>query len=62
VSDISLHFPWPVLLFAFLLVGWPGFLAGGVVGALLWPTRRILGALAGALLLDVLWAALAWRL
>ncbi len=48
MSDISLHFsPLELIVFSPVL-GWPGLIAGGVIGALLWRKRRILGGALGA--------------
>jgi hypothetical protein len=59
MSDIAITFPWPVLLLAFGAMGWPGLLIGAGLGAALWRRHRIVGALLGAVVLDVGWAA-AW--
>lgn len=49
MSDISLHFsPLELILFSPVL-GWPGLIAGGALGALVWRKRRILGGLLGAI-------------
>jgi hypothetical protein len=56
VSDIAITFPWPVLVAAVLLIGWPGFLLGGTLGLLVWRAHRIIGGVVGAFALDLLWA------
>jgi Na+/proline symporter len=38
-----------------LLLGCPGLLLGGILGALLWRRRRLVGALLGAVAGFVLW-------
>ena len=49
MSDISFHFsPLELALYS-PLWGWPGLIGGAVVGALVWPKRRILGGVLGAL-------------
>jgi len=49
VSDISFHVsPLELILFSPVL-GWPGLVAGAVIGALLWKKRRILGGVVGAI-------------
>jgi hypothetical protein len=50
MSDISIEFDWYVLPLVVLIIGWPGLLIGGIVGAITWRWRRIVGALLGALL------------
>ena len=48
MSDISLHFsPLELIVFSPVL-GWPGLIAGGVLGGLSWRKRRILGGALGA--------------
>lgn len=44
MSDISLNFTWLDWIAIALLLGWPGLLAGGALGALIWPKRRIAAA------------------
>jgi hypothetical protein len=58
MSDISMTFPWPVLVIFFLAIGWPGFLIGGLLGALAWRAHRVIGGIIGALALDCAWAFL----
>lgn len=49
MSDISFHVsPLELILFSPVL-GWPGLVAGAVIGALLWKKRRILGGVVGAI-------------
>lgn len=48
MSDISLHITWLDLLLASPVLGWPGLIAGGALGALFWRRRRILGGALGA--------------
>jgi hypothetical protein len=56
LSDISIHVTWlDVALWAPVL-GWPGLIAGGLLGALLWKRRRMLGAVLGALAGSLAWA------
>lgn len=49
MSDISIKFEWWELLLISPVLGWPGLVAGGAIGAALWPRRRILGAFVGAI-------------
>jgi hypothetical protein len=47
VSDISISIsPLELVLFSWVL-GWPGLIAGGLLGALVWKKRRMLGGLLG---------------
>ena len=56
MSDISINVTWlDVALWAPVL-GWPGLIVGGLIGALAWRKRRILGAVLGALACSVLWS------
>lgn len=49
MSDISFHFsPLELVLYSWVL-GWPGLIAGAVLGALLWKKRRIVGGVLGAI-------------
>lgn len=50
MSDISLNFEWWEWLIASPVLGWPGLIAGGVIGAALWPKRRLLGGAIGAII------------
>jgi len=49
LSDIGIHIGLFDLLMFAILTGWPGILFGGVSGAILWHSRRITGALLGAI-------------
>ncbi len=55
MSDISLTFTWWELLLFSPMLGWPGLFAGGVLGALLWRKRPIVGAVVGAMVGNLLW-------
>ena len=49
MSDISINMsPIELILFSWVL-GWPGLIVGGVLGALFWKRRRILGGVLGAI-------------
>jgi hypothetical protein len=48
MSDISINIAWWELLIISPLLGWPGAIAGGLLGALLWRKRPILGGVIGA--------------
>jgi uncharacterized membrane protein len=48
MSDISINITWWELLIVSPVLGWPGAIAGGLVGALLWRKRPILGGAIGA--------------
>ena len=63
MSDIRLEFGWDAILLIALMIGWPGLVICGTIGALAWRRRRAIGALAGALAGLVLWAGaqVAWR-
>ena len=54
MSDISINITWFDLLVFSPVLGWPGLILGGAVGALAWPKRRILGGVLGALVGNVL--------
>jgi hypothetical protein len=51
MSDISLDYGLFGTVMLFILLGWPGFVGGALIGAtigtLAWTTRRILGCLIG---------------
>jgi len=57
MSDISLDVTWFDALLFVLLIGSPGLIGGGVIGAIAWRRHRIAGGLLGALSGLVLWAA-----
>lgn len=57
MSDISIQFTVVELLLIGAVIGLPGALIGLAVGALASRRRRGMGALAGAVLGDTLWAA-----
>ncbi len=50
MSDISINITWLDLLIVSPAYGWPGLLAGGAAGALLWRKRRVAGAAFGAII------------
>jgi hypothetical protein len=56
LSDIKIDFEWWELVLFSPIVGWPGIIAGGVVGALAWRQRPILGGTIGATAGNFLWA------
>lgn len=49
MSDISINITWLDLLIVSPIYGWPGLLAGGALGAVLWRKRRIAGGVIGAI-------------
>jgi hypothetical protein len=53
VSDIKLEFTWWELLLVSPLLGWPGAIAGAILGAFVWRKRPILGGALGALVGNV---------
>jgi len=50
MSDISLNFEWWEWLIASPVLGWPGLIAGCAIGAAIWPKRRLLGGVLGAII------------
>jgi Na+/proline symporter len=60
VSDISLDHLWPGFLLLSPVLGWPGLIAGAVLGAWAWKKRRIAGGVIGALVGN--FAVFFWRL
>ena len=48
MSDISFGSDWEYLI-ASPVLGWPGAIAGALIGALLWKRRRIAGGVIGAI-------------
>ncbi|MCE9521992.1 MAG: hypothetical protein K8S25_06105 [Alphaproteobacteria bacterium] len=50
MSDISINITWWDLLVFSPVLGWPGAIAGGLLGARLWRKRPILGGAIGALI------------
>ena len=59
MSDISFKFEWWELLLYSPVIGWPGLLAGALLGALAWKRRRIVGGVLGAIAGNLIWAATA---
>jgi hypothetical protein len=49
MSDIAIKITWWDLIIFSPVLGWPGAILGGILGALLWRTRPILGGTIGAL-------------
>ena len=49
VSDIKIEFEWWELVLFSPILGWPGFFAGAVAGAIAWKKRPILGGVLGAI-------------
>ena len=58
MSEIGLHWTVPGALSVLLAIVAPGGLAGALVGARVWPTRRVAGAAAGGLIGTVAGATL----
>ena len=56
MSDISITFTWWELLLYSPLLGWPGLFTGGVLGAIVWRKRPIIGAVLGAIVGNLLFA------
>lgn len=57
MSDIGiLNDPISLIVIA-LLLGTPGFLLGGIPGALLWRSHRVAGAFLGAVAGFIIWLA-----
>lgn len=58
MSDISLNFTWYEILLLIAVIGWPGLILGGALGAaLFWKRRRILAGATGAIIGGTIWAA-----
>lgn len=55
MSDISINITWLDLLLASPVFGWPGLIVGGVLGALIWKRRGIVGGALGAALGCIAW-------
>jgi hypothetical protein len=49
MSDISINITWWELLLFSPVIGWPGLVIGGVAGWFAWRRRPIIGAVAGAI-------------
>jgi hypothetical protein len=62
MSDIDIKFTWWEFLLASPVIGWPGLILGGALGALAWRGRRILGGAAGAIVGNIAWAVTALTL
>jgi hypothetical protein len=56
LSDIKIEFTWWELILISPMFGWPGILVGGVIGALAWRKRPIVGGLIGAVVGNFVWA------
>ena len=57
MSDIGLDWgPFDIIAIA-LIIGAPGLVIGGALGAILWRRHRLYGALLGALVGLILWLA-----
>lgn len=56
MSDINLNFEWWELALYSPIFGWPGLVIGGIIGALAWRRRRILGGVLGAIVGNFAWA------
>jgi hypothetical protein len=50
MSDIAIKISWVELFLFSPVVGWPGMIAGGAMGALIWRKRPIIGGAFGAVL------------
>lgn len=48
MSDIKLEFTWWELVLVSPVLGWPGAIAGALIGALVWRKRPLLGGAIGA--------------
>lgn len=49
MSDITIRFSLVDWIVLSPTLGWPGLLVGGLIGALWWKRRRLLGAALGAI-------------
>jgi hypothetical protein len=56
VSDIDIKFEWWELVLLSPMFGWPGIIVGGIIGALAWRKRPILGGVIGAIAGNFIWA------
>ncbi len=55
MSDIAINISWFDLLLASPIFGWPGLIAGGLLGAVVFKRRRILAGSIGAAIGCVVW-------
>jgi hypothetical protein len=56
LSDINIEFEWWELVLVSPMIGWPGLLIGGIIGAIAWRKRPIVGGALGALAGNFIWA------
>ncbi|MEQ1756541.1 MAG: hypothetical protein ABL973_20665 [Micropepsaceae bacterium] len=49
MSDIKIEFTWYEILLFSPMLGWPGLISGGLIGAAIWRKRPIVGGIIGAL-------------
>ena len=56
MSDINIEFEWWELVLFSPVIGWPGIFIGGIIGALSWRKRPILGGVVGAVAGNFIWA------
>ncbi len=49
MSDIKIEFEWWELVLVSPMIGWPGILVGGIIGATAWRKRPIVGGALGAI-------------
>jgi len=56
LSDIKIEFQWWELILFSPMVGWPGLIVGGLIGALAWRSRPLLGCAIGAIAGNFVWA------
>lgn len=56
MSDIDIKFEWWELVLFSPILGWPGIIVGGIIGALAWRKRPILGGALGAVAGNFAWA------
>ena len=56
MSDIKIEYEWWELVLISPMVGWPGLFIGGVIGAISWRKRPILGGVFGTIAGNFIWA------
>lgn len=58
MSDISINISWWELIIFSPVLGWPGLLIGGALGALFWRKRPVIGGIIGTIAGNLVWAGI----